>query len=222
MDIGLSKFVKESDFGCVKKMAASPSIGTLEELMMKRFLSMCVLGSSLVVLAPNLAAQEIVHALCGTVSSINSADKTITLFEDSGSPASFALMYSPDTRIAFDKKIAGEVTAAKEFQEKGAYVILFYFGNEQNRTAVALKSLGAGPFSSTTGEVTEWDGHNHRLSVRGTDGAIHTFTIDPQTVAETYLGAVNGSKFDADKGESLRLVSSVKNGTPTVLFIRER
>ena len=131
-------------------------------------------------------------------------------------------MSSSNARIAFDKKIADEVTAAKEFQKKGAYVVLFYFGTEENRTAVALKSLGNGPFSSTTGEVTEWSGHNHKLSVRDKDGAIHSFLIDPQTVAETYLGAVNSSKVDLDKGEQVRLVSSLKNGTPTVLFIREK
>ena len=189
---------------------------------MKQSLSLCIFVSSLLVTVPQLSAQQIVHALCGTVSSINTANKTITLFQDSGSPATFRVMSSSNVRIAFDQKIADEVTAAKEFQQKGAYVVLFYFGTEENRTAVALKSLGKGPFSSTTGEVTEWNGHNHKLSVRDKDGAIHSFLIDPQTIAETYLGVVNSSKVDFDKGDQVRLVSSLKNGTPTVLFIREK
>jgi hypothetical protein len=193
----------------------------LEETIMKKTLGILVLGCSLVCLPPQLLAQEIVHALCGTVSSINPADKTITLFQDTGSPATFNVMNSSRTRIAFDKKVAAEVTAAKEFQKKGAYVILFYFGTQENRTAVAVKSLGAGPFSSTSGEVTDWNGHSNTLSVRGKDGAVYSYKIGPKTVVETYMGVVNGEKVDLDKGDRVRLVSSSEDGTPTALFIRE-
>src|SRR3954465_14138364 len=103
--------------------------------MMKKLICGSLLVSSLVLMPRTLPAQEIVHALCGTVSSINPADKTITLFQDSGSPATFSIKSSSGTRIAFDKKIAEEVTAAKEFQKQGAYVILFYYGIQENRTA---------------------------------------------------------------------------------------
>jgi hypothetical protein len=175
----------------------------------------------LLFLSHEVRAQEIVHALCGTVNSIN-ADKTITLFQDNGSRANFKVMSSSGTRIAFDKKIAHEVTAARDFQKRGAYVILFYFGGEENRTFVALKNLGAGPFSATTGEVTKWNGHDHTISVTDKDGNERSFKIDAQTIAETYLGAVDGSKVDMDKGERVRVVSSVKNGTPTALFVREQ
>lgn len=58
--------------------------------------------------------------------------------------------------------------------------------------------------------------------MRDKDGAIHSLKIDAQLVAETYLGAVNGSKVDVDKGEQVQVVSSLKDGTPTVLFIREK
>lgn len=189
---------------------------------MKRYLYVSLLVSSLSILVPRVGAQEIVHALCGTVSSINPAAKTITLFQDSGSPATFNVMSSSKTRIAFDKTVASAATAAKEFQKQGSYVILFYFGTNENKTAVALKNLGSGPFSSTTGEVTDWNGHDRKISVRDKDGAVHSFTVSPQTVAETYMGVVNGSKFDADKGEHVRIVSSRTGDSPTALFVREQ
>lgn len=188
---------------------------------MKKCLGICVVVG-IFFLSRQAIAQEIVHALCGTVTSINSADKTLTLFQDSGSRANFKIMSASSTRIAFDKKIADEATAAKEFEKQGAYVILFYFGGEEDRTVVALKNLGAGPFSATSGEVTKWSDHDHTISVSDKDGKVHSFKIDAQTVAETYLGAVNGSKIDIDKGERVRLVSSMKSGTATVLFIREK
>ncbi|MBS1804375.1 MAG: hypothetical protein JST28_13495 [Acidobacteria bacterium] len=189
---------------------------------MKKFLFAFVLVSSLSLLPLQLQSQEIVHALCGTVSSINTASHTITLFQDTGSPATFNVSSSSSTRVAFDKKVADEVTAAKEFQKQGAYVILFYYGIQENRTAVALKSLGTGPFSSTTGEVTEWNKHSQTVSIRGNDGSIHSFKLSPQTVGETYQGVVDGSRFEVSKGEQVRLVSSTSGGTQTVLFIRER
>jgi hypothetical protein len=189
---------------------------------MKRYLYVSILASSLSILVPALPAQEIVHALCGTVSSIDPSAKTITLFQDTGSTATFKVMASSSKRISFDRKIAGEVTEATQFQKQGAYVILFYFGINENRTAVALKNLGAGPFSSTTGEVTDWNGHDHKISIHGKDGATHSFTVEPQTVAETYMGVVNGTKVDLDRGDHVRVVSSGKTGSPTALFIREQ
>jgi hypothetical protein len=190
--------------------------------MMKRYLYVSMLVSSLLLLVPGLEAQEIVHALCGTVSSINPAAGTITLFQDSGSPATFKVMSATGKRITFDKKIADDVTAAKQFQKQGAYAILFYYGVNENQTAVALKNLGAGPFSSTTGQVTDWSGHDRKLSVRDKDGVTHSFTIAPQTVAETYTGVEDGTKLDLNKGDSVRVVSSRTGDAPTALFIRER
>jgi len=188
---------------------------------MLKTLVRCVLATSILATTLPAVSQEIVHALTGTVSAVSDADRTITLFQDGGSQSVFKVL-TTGTRIAFDKKIAGATTAAKGFQTQGAYVILFYFGGQDNQTAVAVKSLGAGPFSSTSGEVTKWNGHDHTISVKGEDGSEHSYKIGPQTVAETYQGAVDGLKFDADKGDQVRLVSTTENGTATVLFIRQK
>jgi hypothetical protein len=195
---------------------------TLEEMMPAKILSACTLCALLFFFSHQLKAQEIVHALCGTVSSINGANKTITLFEDGGSRGTFKEMSSSSTRIAFDKKLSGQVISAKDFQKQGDYVVLFYFGLEDNRTAVAVESLGSGPFSSMTGEVTKWNGRDRTVSVRDKDGTVRSFKVDAKTVAETYQGAIDGSKFDAANGAQVRVVSSTKDGAATVLFIREK
>lgn len=187
--------------------------------MWRAFLRISVLAGIFVTFEHPAAAQEIVHALTGTVSSIDVSQKSITVFQDGGAKNTFKVMSSPKTRIAFDKRLENEATSAQQFQKQGAYVILFYFGMDQNRTAVAVKNLGQGPFSSVTGNVTSWDGHNHKLVVAGKDGKPHSFTVNDQSVVETYRGAVNGSDFDADKGDHIRVVSSMKNGTPTALFL---
>ena len=189
---------------------------------MKKLLFASMLVAYLLCLPVQSPCQEIVHAMCGTVSSIDPAGKTLTLFQDTGSQATFSINPSQTKRVSFDKKVASEVTPARSFQKQGAYVILFYYGVEENRTAFAVKNMGAGPFTSATGEVTDWNGHTQTISVLGKDGAVHSYKFDPQTVAETYQGAVDGSRFDVNKGEQVRLVALAKNGTPTVLFIREK
>jgi hypothetical protein len=188
--------------------------------MLKISMRIIVLAGFLIVLENSAVAQQIVHALTGTVSAIDPSQKSITVLQDGGSKSTFKLMSSSKTRIAFDKMIKDEATSAQQFQKQGAYVILFYFGIDQNRTAVAVKNLGQGPFAVTTGNVTRWDGKNHKLIVRGKDGKARSFSVDGQSVAETSSGAVNGSDFHPDKGDHVRVVSFLKDGTPTALFIR--
>jgi len=185
--------------------------------MLRALLSGCVIGC--VVAAAPSGAQEVVHALTGTVRAINETTKTITVFQDNGSEGVFQQMSNPKTRIAFDKGVAGATTDAAKFDKSGAYAIVFYYGSG-TPTAVALKSLGAGPFESTVGKVTKVEGHN-RITVVDTAGALHTFKIDKDTVAEGGMGVVVGDKFNVRNGDQIRVVSSTVGGDSTALFLRD-
>jgi hypothetical protein len=186
--------------------------------MLKALVSTCLIAGCLAIFSIPSSAQEIIHALTGTVSSIDNAGKTITVFQDNGSQSVFQEMPNPKTPIAWDKKIAAETTAAHSFDKQGAYVIVFYFGND---TVVALKSLGSGPFTSADGTVTSFDAHAHSFTVQDKSGTAQTFKIADQTVAESNMGAVDGLKFHAGKGDHVRIVASTVDGAPTALFIRD-
>src|ERR1035441_2132094 len=86
-------------------------------------------------------AQEVVHALTGTVSSIDPVGKTITVFLDGGSQGVLKGMANSKTSLSVDKKLLAAATTADAFNKNGAYVIVFYFGGTDARTAVALRSL---------------------------------------------------------------------------------
>jgi hypothetical protein len=190
--------------------------------MLKAFVAACAVASSIAALSVPSSAQEIIHALTGTVSEIDTAEKTITIFQDSGSRAVvYQQLTNPKTRIAFDKHIQPETTAAAHFDKQGAYVIVFYFGGDNDRTAVAIESLGTGPFQSTNGTVTRYDGHGHTMTIQDESGKPLTFKIIDKTVAETGMGAVDGASYHADKGERVRIVSSTVDGAPTALFVRQ-
>ena len=180
-----------------------------------------VFAGCLVSVPASSPAQEVVHALTGTVSAINSAAKTITVFQDNGFRGVYNVLSDPKTRISFDRKIEAETTAADAFKNKGAYVIVFYFGDSQQPTVAALKGLGAGPFTSTVGTVEKFESHDHSISIADKSGAVHKFRIDSATVAETDMGAEEGLKFRAQTGDRVRVVSSGTGGNSTVLFLRD-
>lgn len=189
--------------------------------MRRALVTACLSAACFVYGSVSMSAQEIIHALTGTVSAIDATSKTITVLQDSGSEGSFRALTNPKTRIAFDKKIEAASTAATSFDKQGAYAIIFYFGTDSDRTAVALKSLGKGPFTAIAGTVTDYDAHTHSITVKDDSGASQTFHIVPDTVAETYMGVVEGSKFDAHKGDHVRVVGSQADGANTALFVRD-
>jgi hypothetical protein len=165
-------------------------------------------------------AQEVVHALTGTVSLIDPTDKTITLFLDGGKQGTFKDMTNQKVSMSVDKKLLADTTTPDEFKKSGAYVVVFYFGGSDTRTAVALRSLGAGPFTAITGTVAKFEPHRS-LSVQDETGAVQTFALGADTIAEGVSGAVSGLKFQADKGDHVRIVGGNKNGTATALFVSE-
>ena len=161
------------------------------------------------------ASQEIVHALTGTVSGINPMAKSITFLQDNGDPEIFAIGASVKTKIPLDKRFSAEAASAEAVDKQGAYVILFYAGGN-TRAAVALKSLGKGPFTAVTGTVKALD--KRSVTVEEGSGDTATFRLDPQTVGESTFGVVEAMKLPLQKGAKVRIVASQTDGT--ALFVR--
>jgi len=189
--------------------------------MLRVLTRVSALMGCLVSVAVPSAAQEVVHALTGTVSSIDAAARTITVFQDNGTQGVYGVMSDPKTHLAFDKKVSAGTTAAAEFKQSGAYVIVFYFGSNRNPTVAAFKSLGAGPFTSTVGKIDKFDTHDHTILVEDSTGKTQTYRIDANTIAETSFGVQEGLKARIQPGDQVRVVSAASDGSQTALFLRE-
>jgi hypothetical protein len=187
--------------------------------MLKAFLCSIALSGCLGLIAIPATAQQVVHALTGTVSSIDSVSKTISIYQDNGTQGEFSDATASKPRLAIDKKVSLDTTAADAFKKTGAYVVVLYYGGDHERTAVALKNLGSGPFTSATGTVVKFDG-KHSISVEDSSGSTEVFKITPDTIGEGYLGAVDGLKFQAQKGDKVRVVASKDDSGLTALFVR--
>lgn len=188
--------------------------------MLKAILCGCVIAGGLGSFVTAVHAQQVVHALTGTVSGTDDLSKTLIVFQDNGSEGQFKDMTTGKSRVQIDKKIALDASAAETNKKKGTYVIVFYYGDSNDRAVVALKNLGSGPFTSAEGTVTKFEGKQHSITLQDSSGATQTFKIAESTVAEGYMGAIDGFKFQASKGDHVRIVGSTDNGAVTALFMK--
>jgi hypothetical protein len=187
--------------------------------MLKSSLKILMLVGCLALASRAATAQEIVHALSGTVSSIDAGAKTIEIATDDGSDGTFHFMADPHTPLKFDKGMRSEATAAGDFKTQGAHVVVYYYGAGGGRTVVAIKDLGTGPFTATSGIVVKFDKKEHSLTVKDQSGATTSFNVTASTIAETDEGATAGLKFDPRKGEKVIVAAAQASGSPTAVFI---
>ena len=127
--------------GAIPRVDAKLQITGIGGTMLRAVWSTCVLAGCILCASAPGAAQEVIHALTGTVSAINPSTKTITVFEDNGSKGVFQEMANPKTRIAFDKRVADESTAVGNSTSRVLTPVVFYFGSIDSPTVVAVKNL---------------------------------------------------------------------------------
>jgi hypothetical protein len=189
--------------------------------MLRLFSQVCWLVGFFALAAFAANAQEVVHAVAGTVNSINPTEETITILTDDGSEGLFKALVKSNASIDFDRNIRADSIPASAFTKKGARVIVYYIGEGDVRTAVALQDLGGGPFQKISGSVDKFSRHQHLLTIKDATGTSESFRIDPKTVAETAVGVVDGERFGPEKGDKVRVTAILANGSEEALFIRE-
>jgi hypothetical protein len=165
-------------------------------------------------------AQEVIHALAGTVKSIDSKAMTIEVNTDDGSDEFFKALTRPVDIVDYDKKMTAGALPARTFNKDATHVIVYYFGDGTIPTAVAFQDLGTGPLEKDSGTVLNYDRHHHLLTIETKQGVKQSFEIGPKSVAETAVGAVEGYKYDPERGDQVRVTSEHSQSNETALFIR--
>jgi hypothetical protein len=186
--------------------------------MKKTMFKSCLIAACFALLATALHAQERVHALSGTVTTINSKINMIEIETDDGSPGHFRWAKS-GAAIEFDKTVSADATAADKFTSKGHHVIVYYYGEDTVRTVIALHDLGDGSVDKSTGTVVKLSRRDHLLTIKNEAGTEVRFQLDTKTVADTATGLGQGFKYDLSKGDQVRVTSAQANGSDTALLI---
>jgi hypothetical protein len=162
----------------------------------------------------------VVHAVSGTVKSVNSKAKTMTLAVDQADDMQFKIQSGPAPALNFDPELRGDAIDASKFNGAGDFVVVYFYGFDTNRTAVAIKDFGKGQLQKLSGTVTAFDKHNHAVTVRTSDGKTETFPLDNKAVVDTGMGLESGRKFDPSKGDNVRVTATDSNGKNVAVFIR--
>jgi hypothetical protein len=165
------------------------------------------------------SAQEVVHALQGTVQNTNPKAGTISLNTGDELGGSFKDMPSANAAKAIDKDLRAEVVPAGSFTNKGDQVILLYEGYGEQRTAVAVHDLGVTPVTDTVGTVQRFDKHVHILTIKTDAGKPATFHLDAKTIADAPNGATDGLRYEPSKGDHVKIASVTDSGNQLAVFI---
>ena len=111
-------------------------------------------------------AQEVVHALCGTVRSIDSTNKTITVVTDNGTPALFKETKKPEVRLDFDKRIRAEVTAQEALPKQEPASLSITSVVVMCKRRLHCKILALGRSKRSAGTVVKFDRHERVLTAQ--------------------------------------------------------
>lgn len=188
---------------------------------MRQRLIPCALLCTSLLLAGSAAAQEVIHALSGTVVKTDAQARNMLVKTNDGSDGQFKFEPNPNVSVIFDKTVREHATPVADFDKQNADVVVFYYGNGDVRTVVAVQNLGAGPFVKAQGTVTKFNKHEHAITIKGADGKMQTFHMDPKAVADTMDGVVQADRFEPQKGDTVRVIATQSGGAENALFVRE-
>ncbi len=188
--------------------------------MLKGFRMVVILAGCLTWCA-GARGQMVVHAVSGTVKSIDLAAKRMSVAVEGGSTEEFATRTKSDVALVFDSDLRGDAMDASKFDSAGDFVVVYYYGYGNNRTAVAVKDLGKSA-EKTTGTVVDFDKRDHKLTVRKSDESKEVFRLSNEAVIDTGLGLESGRKYHPRNGTRVRVASTTEGGQQIAAFVWSR
>lgn len=189
---------------------------------MQRRFGLTLTMIALTTLCASAGAQMIVHAMSGVVKAIDPHSNTMQLTVDNGDTSQFKLASNAKVALDFDKTLQSDSVNADKFQHVGDYVVVYYYGYDDNQTAVAVKDLGAGPFDKIEGTVVSYDKHNRTMTVKDDAGKSESFELGPHLVVDTGVSVAGGRGYDPHKGWQVRVTYTKSGDKNTAVFVRSR
>jgi hypothetical protein len=188
-----------------------------KEYTMNRF-SLSLLAC-LALTAGTASAQQMIHAVSGSVKAIYPKAYMLEIITDDGSSGHFQWEAKPTKKVEFNKNVSAEATAIESFTHKGAHVIVYYYGQGEIRNVVAVHDLGDATVSALQGSVVKLDKHERVLTIKVDSGTEQQLQLDPKTVVDTTTGVQDDFKYGLDKGAAISVIATQANGAQLALLI---
>jgi len=183
---------------------------------------LALMSVTMMVFCASAGAQMVVHAVSGMVKAINPDAKTMDVTVDSGETSQFKLPTNAKVTLDFDKALQSDATEANKFQHVGDYAVVYYYGYDDNRTAVAVKDLGAGPFQKVEGTVLGFDKHERTMTVKDDAGKSTVFGLNDHLVVDSGMSVASGRGYDPHKGYHVVVTYTQAGDKNSAVFIRSR
>jgi hypothetical protein len=190
--------------------------------LMERKFHFAVTTIALAMLCGSAGAQMMVHAISGVVKAIDPNANMLQLTVDTGDTSQFKLTRDGKVSLDFDKALQSDAVNAEKFQHVGDYVVVYYYGYGDDRTAVAVKDLGAGPFEKIEGSVVSYDKHDRTMTVKDDAGKTESFALGDHLVVDTGMSVAGGRGYEPHKGWHVRVTYTKSGDKNTAVFVRSR
>jgi hypothetical protein len=175
---------------------------------------------TMMVFCASAGAQMVVHAVSGMVKAVNPDSMDVAV--DNGDTSQFKLPTNAKVTLDFDKALQSDSVSAHNFQHVGDYVVVYYYGYANDRTAVAVKDLGAGPFQKIEGTVVSFDKHSRTMTIRDTDGKQAVFELSDHLIVDSGVSVASGRGYDPHKGSYVTVTYAQVGNNNTAVFIHSR
>jgi hypothetical protein len=181
-----------------------------------------LMSVTMMLLCASAGAQMVIHAVSGMVKVVNPDSKTMIVAENDGDTSIFKLPTNAKVTLDFDRALQSDSVNASEFQHVGNYVVVYYYGYDNDRTAVAVKDLGAGPFQKVEGTVVSFDKHLRTMTVKDDAGKSNVFVLTDHLVVDSDMSVASGRGYDPHKGTRVIVTYAQAADKNSAVFIRSR
>ena len=161
-----------------------------------------------------LAAQDVVHAVDGTVKKVDAGTKTVVVATKDGTEHTFH--YASDVTVHGAKDTEkGAVDAAHGVTE-GSKVAVHYTVDGGKETAHEIDKIGDDGLKTTDGTVDHIDRGTKIIAVKTADGTEQTFRMTDRAAKDTGKDVAAGT----DKGAKVTVYYTEKAGVKTAHFVK--
>jgi VCBS repeat-containing protein len=176
--------------------------------------TLAMVGAFALATSLSLVAQDVVHAVEGTVKKVDAGTKTFVVDAKDGTEHTFH--YASDITIdgANDTK-KGTVDAAHGVEE-GSKVAVHYTVAGGKETAHEIDKTGDDGLKETDGTVSHIDRGTKTIAVKTADGSEQTFHMTDRAAKDTGKDVAAG----ADKSAKVTVYYTEKAGVKTAHFVK--
>jgi hypothetical protein len=163
----------------------------------------------------SLAAQDVVHAVNGTVKKVDAGTKTLVVETKDGTEHTFH--YASNVTVDGAKDTAHGTVDAAHGIAVGSKVAVHYTSVGAKDTVHEIDNIGDDGLKATDGTVSHVDRGAKTIAVKTADGTEETFHMTDRAAKDTGKGIAEG----ADKSAKVTVYYTEKAGTKTAHFIKE-